>query len=403
MPIEHQSQNPQHRKFVCALCAQPLADSNASKEHVIPNAIGGRKTVRNFICSKCNSSTGRTWDSELSNQLKPLCTMLNIKRDRGSNQRIGVETLNSEKLDLNPDGSMTRTNPEFSKRDLGDKTEIKIRARSMKEAHRILSRLKKKHPHIDTNELKKNSTQKWENFEDVLWMNLYLVGGNFAGRSIVKSCLALAYEVGLNIDDCEQAKNYLLSDGNACFGYFNEKDVVTNRPQNTFFHCVYVCGDPQNKQVLAYAEYFGHQRIVVCLSSNYVGEKFSRGYAIDPVTGKELDIEINLEIDPEEIPDIYAFKKVNFNETMRSVDLLMAYLKEKDEKRAISKAVREALEFALTKCGVVRGDHLTDKKAAEMSRVIWDRLGLAMLHIKLSRTFSEEDLQKIVGKLQERG
>ena len=403
MPIERQSQNPKHRKFVCAFCAQPLIDSNASKEHVIPNAIGGHKTVSNFICSKCNSESGHTWDNELSNQLKPLCTMLNIKRDHGSNQCITVETFNSGKLDLNPDGSMTRKKPECSKRDLGGKTEIEIRARSMKEANKILSKLKKKHPHKDINKLKKNAPQKRENFEDGFYINLCLAGGEFAGRSIVKSCLALAYEVGLNIDDCEQAKNYLLSDGNACFGYFNEKDVVTNRPNNIFFHCVYVCGDPQNKQVLAYAEYFGYQRVVVCLSSNYVGAKFSRGYAIDPVTGKELDIEINLEINPEEIPDIYAFKKVDFDEIAQSLELLLAYWQKKGKQREIKAAVEDAMEFAFSKCGVVPGDRLTDEKAAEVSRVISDRLVPAILHIERSRTFSEDDLQKIVGKLQERG
>ena len=402
MPIERQSKKPHHSNFVCALCAQPLTDSNATKEHIIPNAIGGRKTVSNFICRKCNSRTGHTWDNELFNQLKPLCTMLNINRDRGDNQPITVETVSGRKLNLNPDGSRTITKPEFSKQDLGDKTEYKIKAKSMKELKGILSGLKKKHPHIDINELMKNAAENREYSEDPFCIN-HRFDGALAERSVIKSCLALAYESDLNIDDCEQAKSYLLSDGNECFGYFNEKDVVTNRPQNTFFHCIYICGDPQNKQVLAYAEYFGYQRIVACLSSNYVGEKFSHVYAIDPVTGKELDIEINLEIDPEEIPDIYAHKKVDWNVTKRPLEALLAVWKERDENRAISEAVEEALEFAFSKCGIVPGDHLTDENSAEMARVLSDRLAPSILRIKLNRTFSEEDLQKIVGKSQEHG
>ena len=402
MPFKHQSQKPLHRNFVCALCAQPLTDSNASKEHIIPNAIGGRKKVSNFICKNCNSRTGHNWDIELVNQLKPLCTMLNINRDRGSNPPITVETVNGRKLDLNPDGSMTIANPEFSKQDIGDKTEYKLRARSMEELKRNLPGLKRKHPHIDIDELMKNATKFREYPEDSLCINLQF-GGPLTGRSVIKSCLALAYESGLNIDDCEQVKSYLLSDGNACFGYFNEKDVVTNRPQNTFFHCIYVCGDPQNKQVLAYAEYFGYLRIVACLSSNYVGEKFSHGYAIDPVTGKELDIEINLEIDPEEIPDIYAYKKVDWNVTKGALGALFAVWKVKDENQAISEAVEEAEEFAFSKCGIVPGDRLTDEKSAELVRVLSDRLAPSILRIKLGRTFSEEDLQKILGYSQEHG
>ena len=328
--------------------------------------------------------------------------MLNIKRERGNNKPIPVETVNSRKLDLNPDGSMTIAKPEFSKQDLGDKTEYKFKFRSMEELKRNLPGLKRKHPHIDIDELMKYATKIREYSEDPLCISLDF-GGHLAGRSVIKSCLALAYESGLNIDDCEHAKNYLLLDGNACFGYFNETDVVTNRPPNTIFHCIYVCGDPQNKQVLAYAEYFGYLRIVACLSSNYVGEKFSHGYAIDPVTGKKLDIEINLDIDPEEIPDIYAYKKVDWNVTKGALDALLAVWKEIDEYRAISEAVEEALEFAFTKCGVVPGDRLTDEKSAEMARVVSDRLVPSILRIKLSRTFSEEDLQMIVGKSQEHG
>ena len=179
--------------------------------------------------------------------------------------------------------------------------------------------------------------------------------------------------------------------------------MVTSRPPNTFFHCIYVCGDPQNKQVLAYAEYFGYQRIVVCLSSNYVGEIFSHLYAIDPVTGKELDIEINLEIDPEELPDIYENNKEDRNETFRALGALLVVWKEKDEKRAISEAIKEALEFAFSRCGVMLGDRLTDKKSAEVCRVVSDRLKPFIRHLISSRTFSEEDVQMIVRKSQEHG
>ena len=155
--------------------------------------------------------------------------------------------------------------------------------------------------------------------------------------------------------------------------------------------------------MLAYAEYFGYQRVVVCLSSNYVGEKFSRRYAIDPVTGKELDIEINLEINPEEIPDIYAFKEADVDEAVRSLELLLAYWQKEGAQREIEAAGEDAMELAFSKCGIVPGDRLTDEKAAEVFRVAFENLTTFINNLGLSRTFSEEDLQKIVGKLQERG
>ncbi|MDE0534360.1 MAG: hypothetical protein OXI01_23350 [Albidovulum sp.] len=46
----HQSGDRRRTCMTCALCGTSLKDENTSKEHVIPNALSGRKTVRNFIC-----------------------------------------------------------------------------------------------------------------------------------------------------------------------------------------------------------------------------------------------------------------------------------------------------------------------------------------------------------------
>ncbi|MBB3212453.1 5-methylcytosine-specific restriction endonuclease McrA [Herbaspirillum sp. Sphag1AN] len=53
----------------CQLCRDELNHSNDSKEHIIPNAIGGKKKVSGFICKSCNNKAGETWDAELASQL----------------------------------------------------------------------------------------------------------------------------------------------------------------------------------------------------------------------------------------------------------------------------------------------------------------------------------------------
>ena len=107
---------------LCALCQTSLTKSNSTKEHVIPNAIGGRKTVRNFICRSCNSETGEKWDSELARQLQPFCTMLDIRRQEGRNQPVEVETVSHRKLIWNLGGSLTIANPTFDERTVDGKT-----------------------------------------------------------------------------------------------------------------------------------------------------------------------------------------------------------------------------------------------------------------------------------------
>ena len=389
---------PNHRCPVepaaCALCDTPLNEANNSQEHIIPNAIGGRKTIRNFICRKCNNTTGANWDNELAAQLQPLCTMLNIQRGRGKNQSVTIETVKDEKFLLRPDGSMTIPKTIFSKRDLGDKTAINIQAGSIGDLKKVLQGLAPKYPNLDIGEILRQANPVKEYLQDP-WSISLRFGGELPGRSIIKSSLALAYEAGLHINGCEHARKYLLSDGEPCFGYYNETDVVRNRPPKTFFHCIYVCGDPATKQVLGYVEYFGYQRIVTCLSSNYDGAQFSCRYAIDPITGKELDIDVHLEFTPTDIASIYAYRKVDYDNVRVGLESLMATWKDRDEKRAINHAVEDAVEFAFANCGAQPGERLSEEHGANLIGLLWDKLAPFIIHLLSSRTFSPNDLRNI--------
>ncbi|GAL13836.1 hypothetical protein JCM19233_4843 [Vibrio astriarenae] len=67
----------------CALCDVEITEKNDTKEHLIPNAIGGRKKVKGFICENCNNASGDDWESELAKQLNPLSLFFGISRERG--------------------------------------------------------------------------------------------------------------------------------------------------------------------------------------------------------------------------------------------------------------------------------------------------------------------------------
>ena len=38
----------------CAFCEKSLSGKNRTKEHIIPNALGGRKKTVEFICNTCS-------------------------------------------------------------------------------------------------------------------------------------------------------------------------------------------------------------------------------------------------------------------------------------------------------------------------------------------------------------
>src|SRR5690606_38575799 len=90
----------------CALCDTEITEKNDTKEHLIPNAIGGRRKVKGFICKDCNSASGDAWESELAKQLNPLSLFFGIIRERGEAPSQLFETTGGDKLKLNLYGSM---------------------------------------------------------------------------------------------------------------------------------------------------------------------------------------------------------------------------------------------------------------------------------------------------------
>ena len=399
MRDEHQAPEDSGAGRTCGLCGTALTGKNSSREHVIPNAIGGRKCVSNFLCVACNSTTGAEWDDELVRQLTPLCTMLNVKRARGQNRPFVVETVSDRKLNLNPDGSMTIAKPLFEAQELAGKTAVKMHARTMRELKGMLSGLKKKHPQIDVNELMKQAEPVQEYSGEPYAIPLS-VGGALAGRAMVKSCLAMVYDAGLTTDQCEEAKHYLLKGEKPCFGFYTKRDLVRNRPEKTFFHCVHVRGDPEQRQILAYMEYFGCLRFVAWLSRNYEGCAFSHRYAVNPVTGKELDLDIVLDINPADLTEIDDGEKVDYGVVARELGVLVGAWKEMDVDRARTRAIDDAIAFACAECGIREGDILSDEQAAQFARVVSGRMTPYLMHTILASRLTENDRRAIQQRLK---
>ena len=385
---------------LCALCQTLLTRDNNTKEHVIPNALGGRKKVRNFICKRCNDKTGEKWDSEISAQLQPLCTMLNIVRERGDNQSLSVETVSGRKLTWNPDGSLTIARPHFDIRTNNGKTHVAMQARSMDELESMLIGMtkKKKYSELNVNEVMTEASLT----QDYLYGPIHIpisFGGQLAGRSIIKTCLALAYEAGLTIDDCENAKDCLVSGGQLCFGYYNVSDPIVNRPDNTPLHCVHVFADPESGQILGYVEYFGFQKMVICLSSDYSGPVRERSYAVNPLTGEELDIDVVLNPSAEDIRAIYDYKRWDNERAKDDLAMVLTICREIDRDRAIRRAVDEAIEYACVQMGLQDGDILSDEKILEFSNYASEKIALAALRLRFGQEFTPEDMRAIAGML----
>jgi hypothetical protein len=89
--------------------------------------------------------------------------------------------------------------------------QVQIRARSIPEAKRMLQGVKRKYPQVDLNELLDNAKSESSYCPDMLNFN-FSFGGHEAGRSIVKSALALAVDSGIPAKSCIEAIDYLKND-----------------------------------------------------------------------------------------------------------------------------------------------------------------------------------------------
>ena len=317
----------------CTLCGRTLTSANSGKEHIIPNAIGGRKTVTEFICRRCNSETGTNWDAELARQLQPLSLLLGIKRKRGDGGPKIFPTSSGGEVELHADGKMTATKPSHEITTDGNTTQLNIRARSTEELRKLLKGWQRKYPALRDRSMADlmSAAQARSCYRPDLTGIPLGFGGEKSGRSLVKSAMALVCAEGIDPKACDLALEYLTKDNaQPCFGYFYDKDrdLVVNRPVGRPFHCVYVKGDSVTGMILGYVEFYGLHRMVLCLSESYSGRDFQNLYAIDPVKGEEILIDIDLSLPMSEVRSAFDYEKYDVDVLLSAVNSLFGHIVE---------------------------------------------------------------------------
>ncbi|ARP38903.1 MULTISPECIES: HNH endonuclease [Vibrio] len=355
----------------CALCTCDITEANNTKEHVIPNALGGRKKITNFICNQCNRESGSNWDVELANQLNPLGLLFGISRERGVVPSEAFETTSGSKIILNHDGTKSLPKPEF-KEDVTDSgVRIQIRARNMKEAEGMFNGVKRKYSHLTVEPEIQEST---EYLAEPINFSLSF-GGLEAGRALVKSTLALAVEAGVDFNDCAAARDYLLNDdAEPCFGYFYSSDPIVNRPKGIPLHCIYVKGVPETNMLLGYVEFYGHKRMLVCLSDSYTGSSFENIYALNPIDGKEIELTIDLQVSRQDVRDCYDYKLIPNGSIENALNEIMPTAIRNNFEKEKDRAINVAVQYAFQNCGAEYGDELTDEQHNKFLGLLQEKL-----------------------------
>jgi hypothetical protein len=364
----------------CAICGDRITTDSDSKEHVIAEAIGGRLVVTGFICKRCNSETGHAWDAKLASQLLPLSLLFGVRRQRGDTPALPITTTAGEHLVIRPGGGFTLTKPSFSIQPTPEGVKIQITARSMAEAKRILAGVKGKYPNVGV-EQELAAAEVSRTYPQGYVHHRLEFGGPASGRSIVKSVLALAHHAGVALSGCGDALSYLRdTSAPPCFGYYQASDLIRDRPADMPLHCVSVDANPSSGLILGYAEYFGVQRVVVCLGRNYRGERIQTCHAIDPRIGEQVELSVQLDFSEADIAEIYEYKMIPDGAYAEAFAKVMPAALERQFEDEKTRAIREATEYAFANCGAKPGEMLTDQQRTKLFRLAAERLAPFALH-----------------------
>ena len=304
--------------------------------------------------------------------------MFDVSRQRGRTQPVRVKTLSGRNLIWKPDGSLTDASPRFDTQVQDGRTHVSIQARSHGELRRMLRNVSRDHPDLNVEGLLPDATRTEERLEEPLKLS-HEFGGHMAGRSTVKSCLALACDAGLSSEDCPHAIDYLVSGGDGCFGHYNEIDPVSVRPERTPLHCVHVRANPESGLVLSYVEYFGFQKMVACLSSNYSGPARESCYAVNPLTGEELDLKIELDLRREDIVAVCDNERLDEDRRIGDLKETLCAWHARNRERVIGMVMDEAVADACSHLTLDPDDAILEDKLPEFADLLsWHVADLAL-------------------------
>lgn len=282
----------------CYYCLNQLTEENKSVEHIIPNAIGGRVKSKRLLCEECNSMLGRTIDAAVCNQLQPLISFLNIKREKGS--PVILKNLNSdsgEKYNLIEGRKPVLTKPTVEM-DKGKNT-FRIVARDEKELKKIIKQLKKKYPTIDDKDFEKKAQRQKYFMDEKLSINISVGSDEF-----IKGILKIAINAYLHFisrdttlinENIKNLKNpKAISTDIVHHYYFEDYNFVL---EDEVSHNILIEGNFAKKLLFCYIELFSSFAFIVNLNRNYQGKDFKFIYSYDVLKNKKIDKTFNVAYD----------------------------------------------------------------------------------------------------------
>jgi len=338
----------------CFFCGAPLEGKNKTSEHILPNSIGGRRKVDTFICRSCNNSFGEGCDAELAKQFNFLSMLLDIKRETGKVQREKLTAKDGKQYWVSPGGDveLVPTAPIRTPLPNG-KIEISATVSSEEQLEQLIQGLERRHKGIRQQIDESCIIRKKEYLDSPLGKKLS-IGGEELARSAAKSCLALLSCTDVLFDNSSIREFISKQRSGDGIWMFCDWDVVQNRNIDDIFHCVHVESIPEKHQLVGYVEYFCIVRLVFKIAADCIGD-IKKTYAINPLTGEELNLELNI---GDTFKGITSEKYTSaiYEAMMGRCGRVVRYAHSVMEKNERDRVLKEAFDTAMSEVGIEDGE-----------------------------------------------
>lgn len=319
----------------CWSCTESL-DGTEAKEHLLLNAIGGVLKVKGLLCDICQKDFGDGVDVEMAKQLNFYANLANIKRDRGAPPNLkGVHEDTGVPYELSADGKpIPPSKPEITKiKEEDGKTTFQIKAVNHKIAKQTVKGLARKHDlkNIDFSKIDDFKPVS-EEFNGYLKLNATL-GGEEMFRAIMKTMLNFYFYNGGVREYVDEAIEYCrdLRKGKFIGWYQQDKDIII---KNDFeiLHGIVIKGDPLQRVIYAYAEFFNVAKFIGILSTKYDETAFEYRYLFNIESRAEIDRKILFSLTVDDLKKRIEEQKPNFEQAQKDN---IAFLQNREDKNFI--------------------------------------------------------------------
>lgn len=282
----------------CYLCGCEITKKNESKEHIIPNALGGRQKSKILLCKKCNNDTGR-FEEELCKVLNFFISAFQVKRERGKIPVIKAITESGEKIYLK----------EGLKPERATKVDLHkgfIRAANDDNAKRALLGMKKKNPEINIDEIMNNREEREEYLNEGVVFDLSL---NYDVMKAISKCI-INFSLINNIEKEKLEQLIAFIKGTSTDNIvelYNGRSPYNHN--NDIISVVSIIKSQKLKKIVCYLQFFNFYKFYVVLDDSYNGELQYNDY-IFYSDGNIDDININVNYFEEDINVIWKTDKL---------------------------------------------------------------------------------------------